>query len=325
MRYESRGRRYPTDRFILRGRYKIVSPKRKVLLDIVKDLAARYGKIKDLTITRSDVHDFLGVTFDFSKRKKLRVIMNSYVQEIIDEADGTLKKKQRDQEKTPANTTLFKVNIDSPALSKQDADHYYKLTAKLLYLAPRARPDLLTAVSFLCTRVQRPTHEDWNKLSRTNYLDKTKNLFLTLEVDKLQQMQCYVDSAHMLHHDFKGHTGGFTSFGSEAFSTKSKKQRLHSCSSCETELIGTGKYLKHITWARNFMLAQGYDMKPTNLYQDNESAIKLIDNGRRNSSSKTKHIDNRYFYVHDKVQKGEIIVSYLPIEKMWADGFSKPL
>ena len=57
-----------------------------VLLDTVKDLAARYGKIKDRTITRRDVHDFLGITFDFSKRKQLRVIMNSYVQEIIGEA-----------------------------------------------------------------------------------------------------------------------------------------------------------------------------------------------------------------------------------------------
>jgi len=72
------------------------------------------------------------------------------------------------------------------------------------------------------------------------------------------------------------------------------------------------------------MLAQGYDMKATILYQDNESAIKLINNGRRSSSSKTKHIGNRYFYVHDKLQKREIIVNYLPTEKMWEDRFSKP-
>ena len=103
----------------------------------------------------------------------------------------------------------------------EDADHYHKLTAKLVYLAPRARPDLLTAVSFLCTRVQCPTQEDLSNLSRTiRYLDKTKNLFLTLEVDELQQLKCYVDSAPMLHHDLKGHTEGFTSFGSGVFSTK---------------------------------------------------------------------------------------------------------
>ena len=102
--------------------------------------------------------------------------MKDYVQEIIEEADVTLKTKQRDQTNTPAKATLFEVNSESPVLSKEDADHYHKLTANLLYLAPRACPDLLTAVSFLCTRVQCPTQEDWNKLSRTiRYLEKTKD------------------------------------------------------------------------------------------------------------------------------------------------------
>jgi len=64
------------------------------------------------------------------------------------------------------------------------------------------------------------------------------------------------------------------------------------------------------------MLEQGYNMQLTILYQDNGSTIKLINNGRRCSSSKTKHIDNRYFYAHDKVQKGEIIVSYVPTKRM---------
>jgi len=65
-------------------------------------------------------------------------------------------------------------------------------------------------------------------------------------------------------------------------------------------------------------------MQPAILYQDNESTIKQINNGRRSSSSKTRHIDNRYFCAHDKVQKGEIIVSYVPTERMWAEEFSKP-
>jgi len=64
------------------------------------------------------------------------------------------------------------------------------------------------------------------------------------------------------------------------------------------------------------MLAQGYKMKATILYQDNESVIELINNGRRSSSSKTKHIDNRYFYIHDKFKQGEILVKYLPTDKM---------
>jgi len=36
------------------------------------------------------VHDFLGVTFDFSEKQKLKVITKDYADEIIDEADATL-------------------------------------------------------------------------------------------------------------------------------------------------------------------------------------------------------------------------------------------
>ena len=86
-------------------------------------------------------------------------------------------------------------------------------------------------------------------------------------------MHSYVDSAHMVHHDLKGHTGGFICFENGAFAAKSKKQRLNSNSSCEAELIGAGEYLKQIIWARNFMIAQGYEMKPTIIFQDNESTI----------------------------------------------------
>mmetsp|Transcript_5978 Transcript_5978/g.7985 ORF Transcript_5978/g.7985 Transcript_5978/m.7985 type:complete len:220 (+) Transcript_5978:351-1010(+) len=200
------------------------------------------------------------------------------------------------------------------------------MSAKLLYLAPRGRKDIMTAVSFLCTRVQQPNVEDWEKLSRVlRCLKSTKEFFLTIFVDDITQMYSYVDSAHMAHHDLKGHTSGFICFKNGAFAAKSKKQRLNSNSSCEADLIGTGEYLKQITWARNFMIAQGYEMKPTIIFQDNESTIKLINNGRRSSSSKTRHIDNKYFYIHGKIIDGEIKTSFKPTDEMWADGLSKSL
>ena len=50
------------------------------------------------------------------------------------------------------------------------------ITAKILWIIKSSRPDLETAVSFLCTRVKCPTEEDWGKLRRVlNYL-KAKNI-----------------------------------------------------------------------------------------------------------------------------------------------------
>ena len=73
------------------------------------------------------------------------------------------------------------------------------------------------------------------------------------------------------------------------------------------------------------MITQGFEMKPTIIFQDNESTIKLINNGRRSNSSKTTHIDNKYLYIHGKIIDGEIKTSFKPTDEMWADGLSKSL
>ena len=86
--------------------------------------------------------------------------------------------KRRDQAKTPAGADLFDIDESAASLDLERSDHYKTMSAKLLYLAPRGRPDLMTAVSFLCTRVQQPSVEDWEKLSRVlRYLKSTKELF----------------------------------------------------------------------------------------------------------------------------------------------------
>ena len=43
------------------------------------------------------------------------------------------------------------------------------------------------------------------------------------------------------------------------------------------------------------------------------------------SSSKIRHIDNKYFDINGKVIDGEIKTSFKPTGEMWADGLSKPL
>jgi len=254
---------------------KLSHANQEVLLNTVKDLVARYGKVKDLTITRGDVHEFLGMTQDFGEKQKLKVIMKDYVEEVIDEADEALMINQREKANIPAKTTLFNINAESPALNKKDADHYHRLTAKLLYLAPRAP----SPSGFLDSRFLLMYSSPMSNTRRlgelfSNPMLPRENKGFNSDFGGGQcQLQCYVDSAHMLHHDFKGHKRGYTSFGVGPSQQNREKQRLNSCSSCETELIGTDDYLKQITWARNFMLEQGYNMQPTILYQDNESTI----------------------------------------------------
>lgn len=59
--------------------------------------------------------------------------------------------------------------------------------------------------------------------------------------------------------------------------------------------------------------------------QDNQSAIRLEKNGRNLCTGNSRHIDIRFFFVKDRVDKKEIFICYCPTDIMLADFFTKPL
>ena len=61
------------------------------------------------------------------------------------------------------------------------------------------------------------------------------------------------------------------------------------------------------------------------VYQDNLSAMKLENNGRRSSGKKTRHINVRYFFVTDRIAKGDLQIEHKPTDLLLADYYSKPL
>ena len=54
------------------------------------------------------------------------------------------------------------------------------------------------------------------------------------------------------------------------------------------------------------------------------STIRLAINGSLSSSSRTKHIKARYYFVKDKVDKGEVSIKYCPTGQMYSDCLNKP-
>ena len=72
------------------------------------------------------------------------------------------------------------------------------------------------------------------------------------------------------------------------------------------------------------MIAQGYKIGPATVYQDNQSTMALVKNGR-SKSERTRHIAIRYFFMADRVASGEISVEYMPTGDMLADILTKPL
>ena len=72
--------------------------------------------------------------------------------------------------------------------------------AKSLYVAKRARLDIMTAILFLAKQVKVPNHGDWEKLEHMiRYLLFTKELPLILSANNSDSLYWYADSAFAVH------------------------------------------------------------------------------------------------------------------------------
>ena len=60
------------------------------------------------------------------------------------------------------------------------------------------------------------------------------------------------------------------------------------------------------------------------IYQDNKSTIMMAENGK-GQFKRTKHIANRYFWVKQFIDSGEVELKYIPTLQMIADLLTKPL
>jgi hypothetical protein len=197
-----------------------------------------------------------------------------------------------------------------------------------LWVPPHRARNLTAVCDGHCqvTRVSKSDTDDWKKLKRClQYLYGTRDLKLTLSANNLTVIKWWVDASYAIHPNMRSHTGAALSLGRGIIFGKSAKQKLNTKSSTEAEIVGVSDISSQIFWTLYFLMAQGYDISENRLYQDNKSSILLEKNGRISSGQRTRHINIRYFFIKDRVDKEEVNIVYCPTEYMIADFFTKPL
>jgi hypothetical protein len=282
-------------------------------------LTSRYGGEFKFPVNGS--LEFLGMKFEI-KDKGVNVSMPDKIEDVIHGIESN--------SDTPAAANLFDINDDSPALDPGEKSSFHTLVAKLLYISKRVRPDILLAVNFLTTRVQAPTHEDLGKLTRVlKYLRGSKHRILRLKIGHSIFVHAYIDASYGVHdRDGKSHTGATIGIGDAlAILVRSSKQKIVTKSSTEAELTAVTDTVGDVIDLKGFIQELGYDLSGTDgtaIYQDNQSTIQLMKTGPP-SSSKSKHIRIRTFWIREQIQNNEITVIFKPTEEMIADGLTKPL
>jgi hypothetical protein len=159
------------------------------------------------------------------------------------------------------------------------------------------------------------------------FLNGTRELKLTLSADNLHCIKWYMDASFAVHPDYKSHTGATMSYGDGdgAVQSISRKQKLNTRSSTESELVGVDDGLVMILWTKLFLEEQGYDINSNILHQDNKSAILLETSGKKSSGKRTRALNIRYFFLTDQVEKGNVTIVNCPTYDMDEDFHTKPL
>ena len=114
----------------------------------IKHFGDIYGE--RMTVHRGKVHAYLGMDLDFSSPKVLKIGMIKYIKKIHEDFPEEIKSSAA----TPAADHLSDVREDNKEKlqPEEKAQAFHLKTAQLLFMCARARPDIRTSVSFLCTR-----------------------------------------------------------------------------------------------------------------------------------------------------------------------------
>jgi len=127
-----------------------------------------------ITMEIAEKHSYLGMLISL-RPGEVEIDMEFYVRKVLKGYNNLLLAN------TPATKKLFEESTKRVVLTEEEKKKFHMTVARLLYLSKRARPDILTAVGFLCTRVKEPTVEDKQKLLRLlGYLQASVNKKLLL-------------------------------------------------------------------------------------------------------------------------------------------------
>nr|GEV14680.1 retrovirus-related Pol polyprotein from transposon TNT 1-94 [Tanacetum cinerariifolium] len=122
----------------------------------------------------------------------------------------------------------------------------------------------------------------------------------------------------------KSTSGGIQFLGGDKLvSWSSKKQDCTSVSSAETEYVSLSACCAQVLWMRTQLTNYGFYFDKIPMYCDSKAAIAISCNPIQHS--RTKHIDVRYHFIKEKVEKVIVELFFVETEYQLAGLFTKAL
>jgi hypothetical protein len=284
------------------------------LIDECKKMLASEFEMKDLGI----MHYFLGLEV-WQRPDGIFLNQGKYAVEIL-KRFGMMDCKAMP---TPMVTNL-KLLCDTSS-ETVDATMYRQLVGSLMYLT-NMRPDICFAVNTLSQYMVEPRRVHLVATKHVlRYLKGTVDYGLRYDVDCEIRLHGYTDSDWVGSvADWKSTSGCCFSLGSGMISWFNRKQSSVALSTAEAEYIAACSASSEAVWLWK-LLAGVFDLEleVTCIWCDNQSCVKLSENPMFHD--KSKHIEIRYHYIRDMVQRGVVKLQYVATDDQVVDVLTKPL
>lgn len=206
-----------------------------------------------------------------------------------------------------------------------DATLYRMLVGKLLFLT-KTRPDITHAVSVVSRFMQNPQEAHLQVAKHIlRYIRRFPGLGLFFQQGEENRLQGYTDADYGQDIDDRISVGAYIFFlGNSPVSWNSKKQSSTSRSSCESEYRALAQCSCEAIWIRRLLgELKILDNKPTYLFCDNQSSIKLSYNPVFHE--KSKHFEIDFHFTRQKIENNTIRVEFISSTDQPADLLTKPL
>lgn len=226
--------------------------------------------------------------------------------------------------------------LDAPC----DRTLYMEKTGTIMYGSYGARLDTQHIANILCCHMQAPTRRHMMWADRVlRYWSGARDIGLVfgryngsvVGDSRGRRGQVQVDVCAYADADWansrvdrRSITGWVAKLNGDPISWASKKQRTVALSTGEAELYAESAAIQEVLWIRGLLKELGlYSQMGSVVHGDNQAAIAITKNGIK--GERTKHVDIKYHFVTETVERGDVELKWVPTTEQQADIFTKAL
>ena len=264
---------------------------------------------------------FLGINFTFGKGY-VKMDQSQYIRQLLEKAGFA----DCNPRKTPCEAHLLLLDTGDVVNEKA----YREKVGNLIFAMTCTRPDISWIVSKLSQYMHKPTQQHHNAVKHVlQYLKgSTDDALIFHKSDDPLKLSGYCDADWASSADRRSTSGYCFRLNeiSSPISWRSHRQSVVAISSCEAEYVSLALAIQEALFLRQLFIDMWKPLMnddPVVVHCDNQGSVALAKNPVFHKRS--KHIDVKYHFIRDVVNKNLVQLKYVHSGDNVADVFTKGL